>query len=227
MVLIPDSELENPVWYALNQSHSHLALSYSGIKFYNPEYCIFGAFDQSQGYIDGIAAYSKNIDGFYVVGKKPHLPEHLTITKEILCYQMVLKEPSSLEFSVPIKPLSSDQHSALIDLVNLVMPGYFRPKTPFMGNYYGIFDGDKLIAAAGKRMQLDRYTEISSIVTHPDYTRKGFALALTNHCGQEILEEGKWAFLHVLQTNIAAISLYKKCGFEISRPMSFWNIGPK
>ncbi len=94
-----------------------------------------------------------------------------------------------------------------------------------MGTFYGIFEGDQLVAAAGIRIQLNEYAEISSVVTHPNFLRKNYALKLTMHCTDKILKTGKTPFLHVLETNIGAIALYKKAGFEYRRKMVFWKIG--
>jgi ribosomal protein S18 acetylase RimI-like enzyme len=222
-----DYKLDNPIWYALAESHKHLCYDFENIKFYHPDYCCFGAFNKNNDYQDGIEKYSNLTDNFYIVGQEPKLPDHLYINKEIVCFQMLLNKLNYESFSPIITPLKSDNYSALFNLVQMVMPGYIREKTPLMGKFYGIFEKDHLIAAAGKRMHLEDYTEVSSIVTHPSHLRKGYASALTHYCGQEILNEQKKAFLHVLDTNSAAIDLYSKIGFQIRRRMTFWNIKHK
>ena len=82
-----------------------------------------------------------------------------------------------------------------------------------------------MVAVAGERMKMNGFTEVSAVVTHPEYTGKGYAKHLVAHTVNEIFKQGKIPILHVLQTNISAISLYQKLGFMIRNTMDFWKIG--
>ena len=108
--------------------------------------------------------------------------------------------------------------------MNLVQPGYFKTKTPLLGNYFGIFKDNQLVAITGERMKMNDFTEVSAIVTHPDHTGKGYAKQLITHVVNAVFEENKTPFLHVLESNIGAIKLYEKLGFVTRRKMSLWNI---
>lgn len=72
-------------------------------------------------------------------------------------------------------------------------------------------------------MRLNDYTEVSAVVTHPEYTGRGYAKQLVAHAANKIFSERKTAFLHVDDNNIGAIALYKKLGFKFRRKMSFWH----
>jgi predicted GNAT family acetyltransferase len=106
------------------------------------------------------------------------------------------------------------------------MPGFYRKRGFEMGNYFGIYKDCKLVAITGQRMQTDDFIEISGVVTHPDYTRRGFAKQLIAHTSQEILKENKLPILHTNKGNIA-IPLYEKLGYKITRDMNWWHYRKK
>jgi predicted GNAT family acetyltransferase len=70
-------------------------------------------------------------------------------------------------------------------------------------------------------------TELSAVVTDPGHVGKGYAKQLIAFVVNKILEEDKRPFLHVAETNTAAIHLYQKMGFSIRRKISFWNFRKK
>lgn len=107
--------------------------------------------------------------------------------------------------------------------MTLVQPGYFMKNTSDLGNYHGIYKDEKLIAVTGERMKMNKYTEVSAVVTHPEYTGKGYAKQLITHTSNQIFSENKIPYLHVADTNIGAIRLYEKLGFRTRRKISFWN----
>jgi len=137
---------------------------------------------------------------------------------------MIIHEKIQLKIDNEIIKLTDDYKHELLDLVNLVQPGYFKPKTTSLGNYYGIFVDQKLVALAGERMKMNDFTEVSAIITHPDYAGKGYAKQLTAYVVNQIFTENKTPFLHVVESSIGAIKLYEKLGFVTRRKMSFWNI---
>ncbi|MBL7779754.1 MAG: GNAT family N-acetyltransferase, partial [Saprospiraceae bacterium] len=123
-----------------------------------------------------------------------------------------------------IQLLTQGQASDLAALVNLVQPGYFRKKTGQMGNYFGIYLDGVLAAVTGERMRMNGHTEISAVVTHPDYTGRGLASQLVAYAVNQNLAAGQLPFLHVTEDNVRAIALYEKLGFQTRRKMDFWKI---
>lgn len=217
-------KLDNPVWHALTETHKDFAIDYNGIKFYRPDYCPFGGFINPEATPTGIRSYAQLATNFYVVGHKPNFKTNIQLKKELICHQMCLDRPIDHPISNHIIQLkTTDQKTDLYQLVNLVQPGYFKNKTSELGNYYGIYKDNKLIAATGERMKMNHYTEVSAVVTHPEHTGKGYAKQLVTFTSNKIFNEGKIPFLHVAHTNLAAIKLYEFLGYRTRRHISFWN----
>lgn len=223
-MITEENKLDNPVWNSLSESHQKFALDYNGTRFYNPDYCPFGGFVTLEDTLEATTVYASLCDNFFIVGKKPNLPDTLKIVKELVCLQMIIHEKVQLSFENEIIRLTEEHKEELLDLVNLVQPGYFKSNTFLLGSYYGIFTNGKLVSIAGERMKMNNFTEVSAIITHPDHTGKGYAKQLTSYVVNNIFDEGKIPFLHVVESNLGAIKLYEKLGFITRRKMSFWNI---
>ncbi len=225
MIKMEENKLDNPVWNSLNETHHSLALDYNGSKFYNPEYCLFGGFRNGDSSEKGIYEYSSLTKDFYVVGEKPLFSNPIVLYKDLICNQMLLEKPIDTEIREQIVELTSKkQKTDLFDLVNLVQPGYFNKKTSDLGKYFGIYKNDELIAVTGERMKMNEFTEISAVVTRPNHTGKGYAKQLITYTTNQIFDEGKTPYLHVVTSNIGAIKLYEKLGFVTRRKISFWNL---
>ena len=218
------NKLDNPTWYSLSETHIDFAVEYEDIKFYHPDYCPFGGFLNSDKTADGIEAYASLTNNFFVVGNKPNSNDKVWLNNELVCNQMVLDKQIDVEIMEDIVALQTETHKVdLFNLVNLVQPGYFKNKTSDLGNYYGIYKDEKLVAVTGERMQMDAYTELSAIITHPNFTGKGYAKQLIKFASDKIFNEQKIPYLHVANTNIGAIKLYEKLGFQTRKEISFWN----
>lgn len=224
MKTLEENKLDNPVWYSLSETHSEFAIDYGNSKFYNPDYCPFGGFIDSENIAGAIDHYSTLNDNFFVVGEKPQFSNAVKIAKELVCLQMIIREKIQLSVDIEIVKLTENHNEELCALVNLVQPGYFKTKTPLLGNYFGIFKDNQLVAITGERMKMNDFTEVSAIITHPDHTGKGYAKQLITHVVNAVFEENKTPFLHVVENNIGAIKLYEKLGFVTRRKMSLWNI---
>lgn len=227
MKITEESKLDNPVWNSLSESHQKFALEYNGTKFYNPDYCPFGGYLELENTPESADKYASLCGNFFIVGEKPKILDTLKIAKELICLQMIVREKVQITFDNEIIKLTEEHKEELFELVNLVQPGYFKANTFLLGNYYGIFSNKKLVSIAGERMKMNNFTEVSAIITHPDHTGKGYAKQLTSHVVNNIFDEGKIPFLHVVETNLGAIKLYEKLGFVTRRKMSFWNISKK
>ncbi|WP_400072878.1 GNAT family N-acetyltransferase [Zobellia russellii] len=220
-----EDKLKNPVWYSLNETHSQFSHVGEGIAFYKPDYCPFGGANAIEKATQSIVEYSQHIKQFFVVGSQP-LPSPLyTLQKEYICDQMILRAPIDLKLKNQITSLTSNlQKNELYELVSLVQPGYFTKKTAELGRYFGIYKNNVLVAAAGERLQMNDFTEISAVVTHPEHTGNGYAKELLKYTSDIIFKSGKTPFLHVLEINTRAIGIYKSLGFQTLRKMSFNNL---
>ncbi|TXJ26809.1 MAG: GNAT family N-acetyltransferase [Chitinophagaceae bacterium] len=219
-----EEKLDSPTWFSLTETQEVFSIDYNDIKFYNPEYCPFGAFINLATTKAGIDKYALLINNFYIVGDKPDFSDKVHLNKELICIQMLLRKPIEVKISEQIIELKTTRQKIdLFELVNLVQPGYFMKNTSDLGNYYGIYKDEKLIAVTGERMKMNKYTEVSAVVTHPEYTGKGYAKQLITHTSNKIFSENKTPYLHVADTNIGAIRLYEKLGFRTRRKISFWD----
>jgi GNAT superfamily N-acetyltransferase len=224
MKSIQENKLDNPVWNSLSETHAGFSIDYDGTKFYNPEYCPFGGFINPESTLNASDQYSALAENFFIVGEKPKISNSLKIAKELICLQMIIYNKIELSINENIVELNEEHNDQLVDLVNLVQPGYFKNKTALLGNYYGIFKANQLVAITGERMRMNDFTEVSAIITHPDHTGKGYAKQLIAHVVNSIFNENKTPYLHVVESNTGAIALYEKLGFVTRRKMSFWTI---
>ncbi|MBC5839387.1 GNAT family N-acetyltransferase [Flavobacterium muglaense] len=220
-------KLDNPVWYSLAESHEKLAITYNKTHFYNPEYCAFGAFNAVANDPQDLVLYAKTVPSFFIFGAKPILPESLYVKDELLCYQMIVKQPIVISYVDEITKLNQSHRPELLVLVKIVYPEYFKSKTADLGNYYGIFKDHQLVAITGERMQMDDFIEVSAVITHPDHTGEGYAKQLVAHTANAILKQNKTPFLHVATANNSAIKLYEKLGFNTRTTISNWQIAEK
>ncbi|KQO32688.1 acetyltransferase [Flavobacterium sp. Leaf82] len=217
-------KLDNPVWNSLSESHAEFVIDYNGTQFYDPNYCPFGGFVKPESTLDAINQYSALAESFFIVGEKPEIADSLKIVKELVCLQMIIYNKIDQPITEEIIKLTEEHIDELLHLVNLVQPGYFKNKTPSLGNYYGIFKDNQLVAITGERMKMNDFTEVSAIITHPDHTGKGYAKQLITQVVNRIFDENITPYLHVVESNIGAIALYEKLGFVTRRKINFWNI---
>jgi ribosomal protein S18 acetylase RimI-like enzyme len=217
-------KLNNPVWNSLYERHQSFVIDYPAIKFYNPDYCPFGGFQKGEDISTDIDEYATRVNNFFIVGEKPEISTNLKIKNELVCLQMIIHERSNVAVNEEIVKLTTNHAEALYQLINLVQPGYFKMKTALLGDYFGIFKKGVLVAVTGERMKMNDFTEVSAVVTHPDHTGRGYAKQLVAHTVNNILDQDRIPYLHVVESNTGAIKLYENLGFTINQKISFWNI---
>jgi predicted GNAT family acetyltransferase len=82
-----------------------------------------------------------------------------------------------------------------------------------LGDYFGYFDGDRLVAMAGERMEVQGLREISGVCTHPEFQGRGLARRLVLKLVGRQLQRRQTPFLHVMSANDLARGLYRRMGF--------------
>lgn len=198
-------------------------IDYNGVKFYHPDICSFGSFHDEKDTFDALNEYAKLRDSFFIVSenKTPIFDsENIVLVKKIDGCQMILDQLIPVDITEEIVRLTDKHIDEVYDLVWLVMPGFYERRSFEMGEFYGIFKDNKLVSITGQRLQSDYFIELSSVVTHPDYTRKGLAKQLITYVTNKIIAENKLTILHTNKGN-PAIGLYEKLGFYISRDMNW------
>ncbi|WP_299798133.1 GNAT family N-acetyltransferase [uncultured Maribacter sp.] len=219
-----EKQLKNPVWYSLNETHKKFAVEFDGVQFYDQEVCTFGSFFDELKTEKASSQYIKTTDSFFFVSENqtPLIDEiKIVLEKKINGCQMVLNQLPEVSITEDIVLLTDEYIDEVYNLIWLVMPGYYRRRTFDMGNYYGIFKEGKLVSITGQRMQTNLFIEVSAVVTHPDYTKRGLAKQLIAHTTKEILKVNKTPILHTNKGNLA-IPLYQKLGYELTRDMNWW-----
>lgn len=217
-------KLDNPVWYSVSETHKDFVIDFGTIKFYHPDYCPFGGFVAFDNMEKSISEYSKLASNFFIIGQKPNVPHSLKLNNELICLQMIIHDRIEGNIDDEIVKLEEKHLEDLLELVKIVYPEYFKKKTAELGNYYGIYKNNQLVAVTGERMQMDEYTEVSAVITHPEHTGKGYAKQLVTHTANAIFAKNKTPFLHVAESNVGAIKLYEKLGFQTRAKISVWNI---
>jgi GNAT superfamily N-acetyltransferase len=187
-----DYKLDNPIWYALNETHKQYAVEFNGCKFYKPEYSPFGGMGKGGDTALATDQYSKLTALFYMVGDPPIVGNSARIKKQLTANQMILYKPFPFEITETIIRLETqEQKKELYELVNLVQPGFIRGKTRAMGTYFGIYADKQLVAVSGERVEMSSYTEVSAVVTHPDFRKRGFAKQLLKQTTDKIFSDKK------------------------------------
>jgi ribosomal protein S18 acetylase RimI-like enzyme len=225
-MVVGENKLDNPVWYSISETHKDFGIDCGTIKFYHPDYCPFGGFIVLDDIGNSISEYAKLTDNFFIIGQKPNVPDNLKLKNELVCLQMIIRAKINAAIEDQIVKLKEEHLADLLGLVKMVYPDYFKKKTFSLGDYYGIYKNNQLVAVAGERMQMDQYIEVSAVITHPEHTGKGYAKQLVTHVVNAIFEQNKTPFLHVAESNIGAIRLYEKLGFQTRKKISVWNIVP-
>jgi ribosomal protein S18 acetylase RimI-like enzyme len=220
------TKLDNPVWHSLNEAHRQFALGDEELKLYPPNISPFvGVNSKDRQILRKLDGYIQSDEPFFIIGDLPDLPpENYVIHPVLICAQMVQTEPLEITPTEEIIYLNDEYSEPLAELVNLVQPGYFRQDTRLMGDYFGIFKEGKLVAVTGERMRMDTFTEVSAVVTHPDFTGRGYAKQLIAHTVNKNLAIGITPYLHVAASNTPAIALYEKLGFRHRPKISVWKM---
>jgi GNAT superfamily N-acetyltransferase len=154
-------------------------------------------------------------ESFYSDRWSGPVPAGWQVDVESTMFKMVRQGPIPEEL-VPdeSRALGPEDASQALELALLTNPGPFGLRTLELGDYFGFFDGDWLVAMAGERMWAGPYREISGVCTHPDFQGRGLAKLLMNKLVRRALLRGQIPVLHVMSANELARGLYRRMGFE-------------
>lgn len=222
--MTPDA-MNNPIWAALTSAQSHFAIGGPLAKRYPADVAPFIAVSETSA--AAARACAELVDPGEIVNIVSVTPK-LDAGWELLATGNIVQMVWRLDAPVPdedmsgIVPLSDADTPDMIELTSLVFPGYFRRRTPEMGEYFAIRQDGRFAAMSGERMKLHGYEEISAVCTHPDFTGRGYAARLINLIVAKQLKRDITPFLHVNETNTRARSLYTRLGFADRALLPLW-----
>jgi ribosomal protein S18 acetylase RimI-like enzyme len=213
--------LDRPFWTALNTRQSHLARwngAQTAVRI-DPDYGPFA--NAASGHEAALAdLLTGPEDEIWLVEPQEISAPGLIAKLTAPLVQMVSQGPAPEGDFAGIVPLDESHADQMSALALATKPGPWGPKTRLYGQFYGMFDGAKLIAMAGERARPgDGWAEVSGVCTDPDYRGRGLARRLILRVMADLAARGDCAYLHSWAGNAAAIALYEQLGFAIRRPM--------
>jgi GNAT superfamily N-acetyltransferase len=208
--------LDNIVWHTLAGPHARFATGTDTARRYARGFSpIAGFADGEDPDIDALAPYCAPGEHFYCDGWSGIAPTGWHVEAESTMFKMVWQDAIPSADEAPEAVLLGTEHATdALALSTLTRPGPFGPKTIELGEYFGVFDGKRLIAMAGERMFAGAFREISGVCTHPDYARRGLARRLVAKLVRRQMLRGETPFLHVMHDNPDARRLYARMGFH-------------
>jgi len=217
--------LDDPVWQSLKMRHQHFAQGQGGVVRYPADVAPFLAVDAADADpAPALRALVEPGETVLIVGPAPRADTGWQLELLEPIAQMVSRQRISPVPGSGFIDLGQEHRADLLALTALVYPHYFRPRTPDMGRYIGIYDGTRLSAMAGERMGFDGYQEISAVCTHPDYLGRGLAQRLVTELTNASFDAGRIPFLHVSNRNTRAKALYERLGYIQRIDINLWSL---
>lgn len=208
--------LANITWHTLAGPHAIYSTGTAAARRYAPGFSpILGFADVARPDFAGLAPYCAPGEHFYCDGWSGAAPAGWRIDDEGTMFKMVWESSLPATDDVPEALRLGPEHaSQALELAGLTRPGPFGPRTIELGEYFGCFDGERLVAMAGERMQAGGLREISGVCTHPDFQGRGLARRLVAKLIRRQMERNETPFLHVMRSNDGAHRLYQRMGFR-------------
>jgi ribosomal protein S18 acetylase RimI-like enzyme len=220
------SELDNPMWSALNGPHRGLAKQLGALTWYPPSIAPFVAVPAAEVRPDLDSARALGLaDQSYFVGVIPRsLPDGWRVASRSNILQL-FPTADIIEVGEDVGTVLGERdRAAMRVLTQIAFPDFFRERTAELGLYLGIYAGAELVAMAGERLALPGLQEISGVCTHLEHTGKGHARRLTRALLSRHRRRGIRSFLHVSEGNAAARRLYDSMGFVVRASLSMCKI---
>ena len=208
--------LDNIAWHALSGPHARYATGTSDARRYAPGFSpIVGFADTKNPNFDALVPYCKPDEHFYCDGWAGATPSGWRIEAEGTMFKMVWEIPMPEADEAPEAVRLGPEHAAqAFELADLTRPGPFGLRTIELGEYFGCFEGERLVAMAGERMHAGKLREISGVCTHPDFQGRGLARRLMVKLIRRQMQREELPFLHVMSDNKNAHRLYERMGFR-------------
>ena len=208
--------LDNIVWHSLVGQHSRFSSGTDETRRYAVGFSpIVGFANPAQPNLAALTPYCAPGEHFYCDGWSGPASTGWHIETESTMFKMVWAGvmPDKDEAPEAIR-LGAEHASQALELAKLTNPGPFGLRTIELGEYFGCFEGPRLVAMAGERMCAGPFHEISGVCTHPDFQGRGLARRLMMKLIRRQMRRQKTPFLHVMTANDRAHGLYLRMGFR-------------
>lgn len=208
--------LDNIFWNSLSGAHLPFSAGTDAARRYAPGFSpIVGFPDKQQPDFDALGPFSEPGEQFYCDGWTGAAPDGWSVAFEATMFRMVWDGPMpARDEAEGAVALTAEHAPRALELATMMRPGPFGLRTIELGDYFGYFDGERLMAMAGERTCAPGYREISGVCTHPDDQGSGLARRLTLRLVRRMLQRGETPFLHVMSANALAHRLYQAMGFR-------------
>jgi len=208
--------LDNIVWHTLAGPHAAFAAGTAGARRYAPGFSpIVGFADMERPNFGGLTPHCEAAEHFYCIGWAGSAPSGWRIDTETTMFKMIWASSLPAREAAPeVLRLTREHVPQALELATLTRPGPFGPRTIELGDYFGCFEGERLVAMAGERMHAGALREISGVCTHPDFQGRGLARRLVAKLIRRQMQRDETAFLHVLRDNSSAHRMYERMGFR-------------
>ncbi|MBE2215863.1 MAG: GNAT family N-acetyltransferase [Opitutaceae bacterium] len=208
--------LDNIIWHTLSGPHAEFSAGTERARRYAPGFSpILGFAEPESPDFAGIAPFCEPGEHFYCAHWSGKAPADWVIEAESTMFQMVWSgAPPACDEAADAVPLDSRHAERAVELATLTRPGPFGLRTLELGDYFGYFDGPRLVAMAGERMCAEGFREISGVCTHPEYQGRGYARRLMLKLIRREVRRGETPFLHVMRDNAGAWQFYERLGFR-------------
>jgi GNAT superfamily N-acetyltransferase len=209
--------LDNIPWHTLTGPHAKFASGTGEARRYARGFSpILGFEVPERPNLEALLPYCDPGEHFYCVGWTGPCPAGWKVVADSTMYNMVWQGAMPEADEAPeALPLGLEHATQAMELAALTKPGPFGPRTIELGEYFGCFEGGRLMAMAGERMHAGSLHEISGVCTHPDFQGCGLARRLMNKLIRRQMQRGETPFLHVMRDNAGAHRLYERMGFSI------------
>lgn len=215
--------LDRPIWSALSAQQTKFSEGDEYARRFRPSIGpLASAKDDSPQALRSLKTLIKSFGNLAILQADPIMfPENVEVIKTLSGVQMVLENLNSVKEPCDRIPerLTEADIPAMVALARLTEPGPFDTETASLGAFWGIKDGETLLAMAGERSRPPGHTEVSGVCVHPSARGKGYARTLSALVASRIQERGEIPFLHSVSSNTAAIRLYETLGFRIRCPI--------
>ena len=219
-----DHPLDNPIWHALHGPHRQFAIGSGRAVHYPRDMAAFSAISDAgaEAHADLARHLPAGTEARLLRRDIEPLPSGWAPLKDVSLLQMVAPQfDGRVPDGPPVAILGLEDVGIVSALVERTQPGPFGPRTLALGRYLGVFEDGELVALAGERLRLPGFVELSAVCTDPRVRGRGLAAYLMRHLMRGAVARGETPFLHVVPDNAAAISIYRRLGFEVRTAMHY------